>query len=383
MHLCYLSNEYPKPGHAHGGIGSFLKVICPALVAAGHHVTVINGTYGLRESVVREGVNIIYTPFSTKKGIAWWQNFKALNSEIKALHHTQPIDVIEGSELGFAFLDKIDGIAYVIRLHGGHHFFAEGEQRPINAWKGFQEKRSFKKADGFIAVSQYVANHTAKFLPMTSKPLKVIMYPINLKMFTPSSFEQMTPYRLVFAGTLIEKKGIRQLVEAMKSIVERFPDTELYAYGRDWKDAYGNSYLEKLQQTIPPSLKSKIHFPGSVDQTDLPSIYEKANLCVFPSHIETLGLVAPEAMAMQRPVLYTTTGPGPEVITHGESGWLCNPHDAADIADKVIEVFSNPEESRRRAKVGLDKVDFQFNVSNILGQNLDFYSQVIESKKGA
>lgn len=58
-------------------------------------------------------------------------------------------DLVEGAELS-AFLPKIKEIKYIIRLHGGHHF-AEGENRGINWWKGFQEKRSFKKADAFIA----------------------------------------------------------------------------------------------------------------------------------------------------------------------------------------------------------------------------------------
>ena len=64
---------------------------------------------------------------------------------------------------------KIKNIKYVIRLHGGHHFFAEAENRGINKWKGFQEKRSFKKADAFIAVSNYVKNHTATYLSYYNK----------------------------------------------------------------------------------------------------------------------------------------------------------------------------------------------------------------------
>ena len=74
------------------------------------------------------------------------------NELIKEIHSTEPIDVIETSELGLAFLEKIKSVKYIIRLHGGHHFFSEAENRGINWWKGWQEKRSFKKADAFIAV---------------------------------------------------------------------------------------------------------------------------------------------------------------------------------------------------------------------------------------
>lgn len=376
MHICFLTNEYPIPGFPHGGIGSFLGVFCPALVKEGHQVSVINGAVDGPSTVVRDGVEIHYLPFSKKGGIAWYHNFKLIGKEILRINQENPIDVVEGSELGFAFLSKIPTISYVIRLHGGHHFFAEGEQRPLNKWKAYQEKRSFKKADGFIAVSQYVLNHTQKFLKIEPRPAKVIMYPIALQRFKPESFDKIVPFRIVFAGTLIEKKGIRQLVLAMEKVSEKFPKTELHIYGRDWKDLNGDSYKEKLTCIIPKSLKDKIIFFSPVDQKDLPIIYTQAHVCAFPSHIETLGLVAPEAMAMQRAVLYTTTGPGPEVVEHGESGWLCNPHSPVDIADKLIDIFSNPDEMKRRATNGLNKVNDQFNIARILGENLRFYQEL-------
>jgi hypothetical protein len=101
---------------------------------------------------------------SKVKGLAWYFNSKNIAKTITEIHKKNPIDIIEGAELSLAFLPKIKEIKYVIRLHGGHHFFAEGENRGINGWKGFQEKRSFKKADAFIAVSNYVKSHTAKYL---------------------------------------------------------------------------------------------------------------------------------------------------------------------------------------------------------------------------
>lgn len=380
MHICFLSNEYPRPGQAHGGIGSFLKVVCPALVEAGHMVSVISGTYGVREQIYLDGVRLIYSPFSKKGGIAWIYNSRAVQGEIMRLNEECPVDLIEGSELSFAFIRKCTSIAYIIRLHGGHHFFAEGENRPINRWKGFQERRSFRKVDGFIGVSEYVVSHTSKFLKIAPRPVKVIMYPINLKLFSGAEFGLIEPYRLVFAGTIIEKKGIRQLCEAMEEVVSKFPQAVLHAYGRDWENSAGESYLANLKTQIPEGMKNHIIFHPPVDQQSLPDTYAKAHICVFPSHIETLGLVAPEAMAMNRAVLYTSIGPGPEVIEEGHSGWLCDPHDPKDIADKIMEIFGDFEEMKRRASLGKEKVNQQFNIKNILQQNLDFYQEVIKSK---
>jgi glycosyltransferase involved in cell wall biosynthesis len=262
-------------------------------------------------------------------------------------------------------------------LHGGHHFFAEGERRKVNPWKGLQEKRSFSKADAFIGVSNYVVSHTSKLLNIGNRPVKVIMYPIHLERFTPAPFERIIPHRIVFAGTLIEKKGIRQLIEAMPAVLSAYPDAVLHAYGRDWKNTKGESYLEWLKVRIPDEIRDRIFFHGPVDHHALPEIYAQAHVCVFPSHIETLGLVAPEAMAVQRAVVYTNFGPGPEVVTHGVSGWLCDPHQPEDIAKQILEVFAQDEEMKKRAQAASQQVLRQFNISTILHQNLDFYKEVI------
>lgn len=99
MHICFLSKEYPKTLKAHGGIGT--------------------------------------------------------NNEI-------PSDIVEGSELNFAFFPNITPYKKVFRLHGGHHFFAHEEQRKVNKWKAYQEKKPFKKADTYLAVSDYLGFKTKK-----------------------------------------------------------------------------------------------------------------------------------------------------------------------------------------------------------------------------
>ena len=78
-----------------------------------------------------------------------------------------------------ALLSNKHSAKKVIRLHGGHHFFSEAEKREINWRKGLLEKRSFKKADAFIAVSNYVKDHTQKYLSFHGKPVEVINHPID------------------------------------------------------------------------------------------------------------------------------------------------------------------------------------------------------------
>src|SRR5690606_2927754 len=160
---------------------------------------------------------------SGAKLLGWWRNMGAIQKQILAIHKSRPIDIIEGSELNLAFLDKDPQFKYVIRLHVGHHFFSEGETRNVNKWKGFEEKRSFRKADGFVAVSEYVKIHTGKLLSFYNKPVEIINYPIPLDKFYKADPAKTVKGRLVFAGTVCEKKGIRQLIGALPIAAKKYP----------------------------------------------------------------------------------------------------------------------------------------------------------------
>src|SRR5690554_4128595 len=186
LHICFITSEFPKQDFPHGGVGTFVATLGKALVEKGIKVSVIGLNYINKEETEHiNGITVYRVIAKKQKGLQWYFNSKAIADKVKEVHKQNAIDIIETAELGLAFLSKIKGIKYIIRLHGGHHFFAEGENRGINPWKGFQEKRSFSKADGFIGVSNYVKKHTGKYLKYYGKTIEVIANPISFEKFQP------------------------------------------------------------------------------------------------------------------------------------------------------------------------------------------------------
>jgi len=384
MHVCFITNEFPKPGYPHGGIGTFIATLSKVLVEKGIEVSVIGKNYTPNEEI--ESINgvKVYRLYAKKiKGLEWYFNTQVIAKRIKAIHSESPIDIVEASDMGLAFLPKLKGISYVIRMHGGHHFFSESEKRKVGVWKGFQERLSYKNADAFIAVSDFVKTHTSKYLSLENRPVERINYPINLDHFQPLKITSKS-FKIVFAGTICEKKGIRQLIEAMAYILEEFPDATLDICGRDWFYPNGDSYIEMLNETEIPKLKQgsdSVTFKGVIDYNELPKVYASAHVCAFPSHMETLGLVAPEAMCMAKPVLFTKEGPGPEVISHGNTGLLCNPYDPSDIAEQIKWIFQNPKAADEMGVNARESVLKNFNIDIIVEQNIAFYDRIINSNK--
>lgn len=364
----------------YGGLGTFLNTFTSHLIKLGHEVTVVSitGRSKISEENIN-GVKLVTIPTSTLRPFVWWKNINAIKKFLIQLNKSNPIDIIESPELNLAFLDKEANPKYVIRLHGGHHFFAEGENRKVEKWKGFQERNSFGKADGFVAVSEYVKQHTGKLLSYNGKPIEVINYPIPLSKFYKADPAKVVKGRLVFAGTVCEKKGVRQLIAALPFVAEKYPEISLEIYGREWTFPDGKSYTKYLHESFPKEVLDRVKFHGPVAHDDLPGFYEQAEICVFPSHMETQGLVAPEAMAMGKPVIFSNVGPGPETIDHNVNGWLCNPHEPKDIAEVIINALDQRDRFAEIGEEAIKKVNSKFEPNLITQRNLDFYTKLLNS----
>lgn len=379
MHIVFLTGEFPDPKFPHGGIGTYVKIISSWLSSYNHSVSVVGINYiNKYQDVVVDNVRVIRLKRFKLKGVSWLLHSLSLNKKLNELHKQSPIDIIEGSESSFAFIKKIFSVKYLIRLHGGHHFFAEAEKRKINRWKAFQEHLSFRKADKIIGVSQFVINHSSNFINFNSKKSGVIFNPADLSRFYKSDISKSIRGRIFFAGTICEKKGIRQLVLALPHIKKKIPDAHLVIAGRDWFfPKSGKSYTEYLKQFIDPVVSDSVFFLGSVPNSEIPALIEQAEVCCYPSHMEAMPLAWIEVMAMGKPFVGSKLGPGPEIITSNFNGLLCDPLNPIDIADKVIYMLLNKSEALKMGENARTFALENFSLDVIGPKNLQLYNSLL------
>lgn len=373
MHIVFLSHEYAT--WSPGGVGTFLQTLGRALVKSGHEVSIVGaGKSDSEEQLEDKGVQLYRLPKNAGRLPDFLHNARLMNRKLRELQIKNPIDIIEGAEQGLAFVSKKHPAKKVIRLHGGHHFFAEAEKRGISRKKAWLEKRSFRTADGFIGVSNYVKSHTESYLSYYNKPVKVIHLPLDTSITKPDL--PVKENEILFAGTVCEKKGARQLIEAFKILREDYPNKVLNLFGRDWFFPDGRSYIDMLKTTYDDSYFENVHFHGSIPRKELMKKYAEAAFCVFPSHMETQGLVSIEAMLMQKPVIFTKYGPGPETISHGETGLLCDVYEPNDIADKMKWCIQNPNEANEMGLKAEEVVRKRYDKNKIVEENIQFYQQL-------
>jgi glycosyltransferase involved in cell wall biosynthesis len=375
MHICFITSEFPKIGFPHGGVGTFIATLSKALVVEEIEVSVIGLSYTQTEEVeIIDGVKVYRLVSKKIKGLQWYFNAKVIAEKINQIHKKQPIDFIETTELGLAFLPKLKGIQYVIRMNGGHHFFAQSENRHTEWWKVLQEKRSFKKADHIIAVSRYVAETTRNLLKLGSHPIQIIYNPIDAQKFYVSNLSKIEKHSLFFAGSIVEKKGIRQLVQSLNYLVDDFPNVHLYIAGRDANLPGTNTpYRPILEKEINEKIKKHITFLGVIPNVEIMVHIERAQICCYPSHMEAMPLAWLEVLAMEKTFIGANTGPGPEAVIDGVTGLLADPHNPKDIAEKIKILFQDPQKGIEMGKMARERVLKEFDINVIVKENMTFY----------
>jgi glycosyltransferase involved in cell wall biosynthesis len=380
MHVVFLSNEYPPAPH--GGIGSFVQTLSRALVAIGHQVTVC----GLYPAVLEgesedQGAHIIRIGRIGPPGLRILINSYRLQQRLRRLHKETPISLIEGDDdTAILFGARIpSSIPTVLRMHGGYMFFEIAAGRKPVAYRAWLERRAFNTVRHLIAVSRYVGVQSCDLLRLDNRPFTVIHNCVDLRLFQPEPASTEQEGLIVFAGTLIEKKGIRQLVIAMDQVARVCPQARLVVYGGDTTDPLtGGSYRQTLEGSLTPLARQHVEFLGRVERASLPGILAKASICCYPSHMEAMPIAWIEGMAMGKAVLASSLGPGPEVITDGQDGLLVDCHQPPLIADALIRLLQDAALRKRLGEAARRRAVVDYGLELHVHRNLDFYRAVID-----
>jgi glycosyltransferase involved in cell wall biosynthesis len=166
------------------------------------------------------------------------------------------------------------------------------------------------------------------------------------------------------------------LILAFHELRKKYPEKHLDLYGRDWYYPDGRSYITSLRDTYDAEFFENVHFHGTIPREELNKRYAEASFCIFPSHMETQGLVTLEAMLLEKPVIFSLYGPGQETIEHEKTGLLCDVYDPKDIAEKMKWIIENPDASTEMGKVARQKVLKKYDICTILDRNLSFYESL-------
>jgi glycosyltransferase involved in cell wall biosynthesis len=215
-----------------------------------------------------------------------------------------------------------------------------------------QTKRSCRAAQRVITISESSRQDVHQFFGVPLSQIDVVYPGVNGR-YRPLPPAQISAFRqkhnlperfILHVGTLQPRKNIPTLLAALAKLDAK--DMQLVlAGGKGWL------YNEIFAQIEALGLVDRVIFPGYVDDEDLPLWYNAAALFAFPSVYEGFGMPVVEAMACGTPVVASNASSIPEAV--GNAGLLFNPHDAADLADRMARVLNDSTMSATMRSNGL------------------------------
>ena len=190
-------------------------------------------------------------------------------------------------------------------------------------------KMSLRCADAVVAVSDYTAG--SLYRALGGPRAHVIKNGIETDFFTPAPHVSVQtskrPFRLLYVGNLIYRKGSDLLPRIMTKLGDKY---ELY---------YTSGLRTRNKDFDIPNIKPL----GRLSREQLRDEYRKADLLLFPTRFEGFGYAAAEAMACGTPVVTSNCSSLPEVVQDGISGRLVDLNNIDGFTNAIRDLAANKE----------------------------------------
>ncbi len=382
MKILYICNEYPP--YVHGGIGSFTRDIAESMHQSGQHVEVwgMYDNINLDSHEIQNDILIHRIKGKKVRGrigtLSYRRNFQ---KKLQKFLKDHPFDIVECQEWLGLLPFGIKHPGFVVRLHGASIFFDRLLKRKGNRLIHVYEKMMMKNAKNLVAVSEYCGAQTLAFCGNPSKFFQVIYNCVDISKLEHFRSDSYQKHKIVFANSVLRKKGVFELVESFNLVAEKYPEAELHIIGKLGYSENGVNIQELLLKTVHQKFAERLKIRGWLDQAD--DVYKQlasAHVCVYPSHMEGFGIAPVEPMAMGKPVLFMKNGPGPEVIEDEVTGLLVDSFSSKDIAEKIMRVFEDEYFVETCATEGPLRAKRLFDKSDVFSKNnLQYYRQNIQA----
>ncbi len=315
----------------------------------GHQVQVLTPGPGWLYDILQDEGIPVHTSYM--KGSGWWRTMGYLIREVRR----SKIDVVHTHLTRSAYIGHALGLVTNVPIITSVHI-ANNDQI---------YRRLARKRNRLVAVSNFVRG----MLHGRGIPERFIETVYNGTDF--ADFELTRPEavldelgiprqrRLVgLVGKVCRDKGQLELITAMRSIHTEHPEAHLVFVG-------------KVEEEFRPEINQAILDAGLGDRVtmtgvrhDIHRMLDAFTLSTLPSHMETFGVAAIEAMARGKAVVATRVGALPEVVRHKQTGLLVDLR-PAEIAEAVSYLLSNNDEREQMGRMGRRIVEQKFTLQEM------------------
>ena len=361
----------------HGGSGVVASELAIGLAQRGHEVHIVSYATPFRLQGFHPNLYMHEVDFTTYPLLKYPPYALALATKLVDLAESFRIELIHAHyampHATSAYLAKqimgSQGIKTVTTLHGT-------DITLVGADASFKKviKFAIEESDGVTAVSQYLKDRTIEEFGIR-RPINVIHNfidparpALNRNMCSRETFAPNGEKLLMHASNFRPVKRAQDVVRVFARVQELIP-ARLVLIG-------DGPQLRTTQQLVNDlNLSDKVSYLGEQDQ--LEPLLSCADLFLLPSEQESFGLTALEAMNCGVPVIATEIGGLPELVVHGETGYLFPIGETDQMAEAAAALLQDHEQHERFGKKARDRAVQDFNANQIIPQYEAFYEEIL------
>ena len=331
------------------------------------------GEIDLKTKFLKNHSNVkIVTPTGIyKKMKSYWRSVRLEKQLLK-----DGVEVFHGLSHEIPKKNKLSKIKYVVTIHDLIFLrFPENYNRIDREIYKKKVEYACTTADKIIAISEQTKRDLMEFLKVPSHKIEVIYQSCA------ASFHHISDYRyrhlvqkkynlpenyILYVGTIEKRKNLATLVEAIGKSNTQLP---LVAIGKQ------TDYTKEVMDMIDKyKLGNQVALLQNVTFLDLPSIYQSANLFVYPSLFEGFGIPVLEALYSKTPVIAATGSCLEEA--GGPNSIYVDPKNSDELAQQIDRVIENGELQLEMKEKGFEYAQ-NFNSQKQAKAVLEVYEKLV------
>jgi len=159
----------------------------------------------------------------------------------------------------------------------------------------------------------------------------------------------------------------------MPAVVRKFPHAKFIVSGKGQSNEMRKlvAHAEKL------GVRNNIVFTGYYPDAKLPRLYQAADIFAFSTFYENLPFAVLEALSTGLPVVTTNVGGIPEMIENGKNGFLVQPFDSRELADRILYYLEHPQTAAEMASSARKIIEERFDWRLIVQKVLKVYGKAL------
>jgi len=231
------------------------------------------------------------------------------------------------------------------------------------------ERRALDGVTDIIAISPYVMD---EYQGRTRARWHRIDNPIPDSFFSIPNRE--IPNRILFAGSIDERKNVLDLLRALTWVREQFPDVELHLAGWVNSPAYERVLQDYIQRH---GLGRNVVFRGLLNRQQIQDAYSECALVALTSLQETQPMAVIEGMAAGKSVVATRVGGVSDLIDHGNTGFIVEPGDVKALVQCITSILNDGESRRRIGRAAREVASARFRIGVVASKYMRIYESVL------